>query len=59
MLEQIKQKYDDLTLTQGNKIGFGATRQSAAEHETGLVIDSIDAYFDRFGNMNVGKSMDK
>ncbi len=56
MLEQIKQKYDDLTLTQGNKIGFGATRQSAAEHETGLVIDSIDAYFDRFGNMNVGKA---
>ena len=56
MLEQIKQKYDDLNLTQGNKIGFGATRQSAAEHETGLVIDSIDAYFDRFGNMNVGKA---
>ena len=55
MLEQIKQKYDDLTLSQGNKIGFGSTRQSAAEHETNLVLDSVDAYFDRYGNMNVGK----
>ena len=56
MLEQIKQKYDVLTLSQGNKIGFGSTRQSAAEHETNLVLDSVDAYFDRYGNMNVGKA---
>ena len=48
MLEQIKQKYDDLAL-KNNKLGFASTRTGAAKHETNLVLDSIDAYFDRFG----------
>ena len=48
LIEQIKTKYDDLAL-KNNKIGLGATRTGAAEHEANLVLDSIDAYFDRFG----------
>jgi len=45
MLQEIKQKYDDLALT-NNKLGL-TTRIDAAKHETNLVLDSIDAYFDR------------
>jgi GH24 family phage-related lysozyme (muramidase) len=57
LLEQIKQKYDDLALTK-NKLGFRgpwkqATRYSAAKHEASLVLDSIDAYFERFGIKNI------
>jgi len=52
MLEQIKQKYDDLALT-NNKLGLGSTRQGAAANETNLILDSVDAYFDRYGIKNV------
>jgi len=45
MLQEIKQKYDDLAL-KNNKLGF-TTRVDAARHETNLVLDSVDAYFDR------------
>ena len=46
MLQEIKQKYDDLAL-KNNKLGFKTTRLDAAKHETNLVLDSVDAYFDR------------
>jgi len=45
MLEEIKRKYDDLAL-KNNKIGL-TTRIDAAKHETNLVLDAVDAYFDR------------
>ena len=47
ILEQIKTKYDDLAVN-NNKILGNTTKQDAAKHETDLVLDSIDAYFDRY-----------
>ena len=52
LLQNIKQKYDDLAL-KDNKLGFKSTRHTAAKHEAKMVLNSIDAYFDRFGIRNV------
>jgi GH24 family phage-related lysozyme (muramidase) len=47
LLEQIRTKYDNLIL-RNNKLGINSTRNDAAAHEAGLVLDSIDAYFGRY-----------
>ena len=47
LLEQIRTKYDSLIL-RNNKLGINSTRNDAAAHEAGLVLDSIDAYFGRY-----------
>jgi len=47
LLEQIRTKYDNLVL-RNNKLGINSTRNDAAAHEAGLVLDSIDAYFGRY-----------
>ena len=46
LLEQIRTKYDNLVL-RNNKLGINSTRNDAAAHEAGLVLDSIDSYFGR------------
>ena len=56
LLYEIRQKYDDLAL-KNNKLGIKATRDSATEHEVGLVLDSIAAYFGRYQlGMSNGKN---
>ena len=67
LLQEIKQKYDDLILSDtnaaGNLLKIGNTKWTKlaeAEHETRLVLNAVDAYFGRYtgyGNAGQGKSV--
>ena len=58
LLQEIKQKYDDLILSEtnadGNLLKIGSkkwTKVAEAEHETRLVLNAVDAYFGRYTGM--------
>ena len=58
LMREIKQKYDDLIISDRNKAGdllkIGETKftkVAEAQHEAKLVLDAVDAYFGRYAGM--------
>lgn len=58
LMQEIKQKYDDLIISDRNKAGdllkigdTKFTKIAEAQHEAKLVLDSVDAYFGRYVGM--------
>ena len=64
LMQEIKQKYDDLIISDRNKAGdllkignTKFTKVAEAQHEARLVLDAVDAYFGRYtGIGNPGAS---